>query len=175
MRGKCGDRKEQPRTSPVKYSECKNKRRSRPFLEGPKSRTMSSAESRWLCEEQVRELEEDLEEERGSPSSSRLSVLSSLSICSSIDSSSDSSPAESRLPRCMLTSRLRRRTLLIKVSVRCASVHNCVCDDRPAASSTLRSIPETLTHKSIAYGTLLLFTFTSSRLRSTFSLWSWFV
>lgn len=130
LRGNCGDRKEQPRTSPIKHSGCENKRRSRPFLEGPKSRTMSSAESRWLCEEQGRELEEDLEEERGSPSSSRLSVLSSLSICSSIDSSSDSSPAESRLPRCMLTSRLRRRTLLIKVSVRCASVHNCVCDDR---------------------------------------------
>lgn len=37
------------------------------------------------------------------------------------------------------------------------------------------SIHETLTHKSTAYGTLLLFTFTSSRLRSTFSLWSWFV
>lgn len=102
---------------------------SRPFCVGPKSRTMSSAELRWLCEEQGRGFEEDLDEDRGSPSSSRLSVLSSLSICSSIDSSSDSSPAESRLPRCMLTSRLRRRILLMKVSVRYASTHNCVHDD----------------------------------------------
>lgn len=41
--------------------------------------------------------------------SGRLSLLSSLSISSSIHSSSDSSPAESRVLRLTLTSRLRRR------------------------------------------------------------------
>lgn len=45
----------------------------------------------------------------GSVRSGRLSLLSSLSICSSIHSSSDSSPAESRVLRLTLTSRLRRR------------------------------------------------------------------
>ena len=81
-----------------------------PLGEGPKSRTMSFVESKWLRVSVGRELEDDLEEERGSPSSSRLSVLSSLSICSSTQSSSDSSPAEPLLLRRMLTSRLRRKT-----------------------------------------------------------------
>lgn len=149
---------EDPKTCQTQWMWGK-KRRSRPFCVGPKSRTISSAELRWLCEEQGRGFEEDFEEDRGSPSSSRLSVLSSLSICSSIDSSSDSSPAESRLPRCMLTSRLRRRILLMKISVRYASTHNCVCDDCKAAFSlttpvntvqkhpTHEEINATLTHK----------------------------
>lgn len=83
---------------------------SLPLGEGPKSRTMRFAESNWLWEGLGLGFEEDLEEERGSPSSSRLSVLSSLSICSSTHSSSDSSPAEPRLLRHMLTSRLWRKT-----------------------------------------------------------------
>ncbi len=47
----------------------------------------------------------------GSVRSGRLSLLSSLSICSSIHSSSDSSPAESRVLRLTLASRLRRSAL----------------------------------------------------------------
>lgn len=124
--GKCEDREVRsgPKELPlVNTMDVGEKSRSRPFCVGPKSRTMSSAELRWLCEELGRGFEEDLEEDSGSPSSSRLSVLSSLSICSSMDSSSDSSPAESRLPRCMLTSRLRRSILVMKVRVRYVSIH----------------------------------------------------